>query len=153
MGQLGCGTIFISAEGQCHKIMIGHTSAYTQLESNQPEADTRLILHARDALQSTTSDVYIYSPSADTDIIVLAVSLLHDESHRVYIADGSGKGLKTFKLSDVTIDDEELRRKHGVTVEEEELSSNWPVCLYWQRLCKQFLSCWEENGLHKDYIR
>ena len=59
--------------------MIGHTSAYTQLESNQPEADTRLILHARDALQSTTSDVYIYSPSADTDIIVLAVSLLHDE--------------------------------------------------------------------------
>ena len=121
MRQLGCGTIFISAEGQCHKIMIGHTSAYTQLESNQPEADTRSILHAEDALQLTTSDVYIYSPSADTDIIVLAVSLLHDESHRVYIADGSGKGLKTFKLSDVTIDDEELRRKHGVTVEEEEL--------------------------------
>ena len=44
--------------------------------------------------------------------------MLHDASHRVYIADGSGK---TFKLSDVTIDEEELRRKHGVTVEEEEL--------------------------------
>ena len=39
----------------------------------------------------------------------------------MYIADGSGKGLKTYKLSDVNIDDEELRRKHGVTIEEEEL--------------------------------
>ena len=104
--QLGCGTIYISTEGHCYKITAGQTSSEAQLKSNQPEADTRLILHARHALASTKSDVYIYSPSADTDVMVLCVSLLSDESHRVHIADGSGKRLKVYKLSDIEVDDD-----------------------------------------------
>ena len=48
--QLGCTTIYISAEGRCHKLTEKETTDYPQLESNQPEADTRLILHVRDAL-------------------------------------------------------------------------------------------------------
>ena len=104
--QLGCTTIYISAEGRCHKFTEKETTDYPQLESNQPEADTRLILHARDALQTTDSEVYIYSPSADTDVVVLCVALLHDEKTRVHIIDGSGKRSRVYKLSDITVDEE-----------------------------------------------
>ena len=39
-------------------------------------------------------------------MIVLCVSLLSDESDRVHIADGSGKNMKTYKLSNIIMDDE-----------------------------------------------
>ena len=98
--QLGCRTILISAESLCHKFTETERSSYPPLESNQPEADTRLILHARDALQSTASDVSIYSPSGDTDVVVLCASLLYDEKTRVNLIDGSGsklEGLQAFR--------------------------------------------------------
>ena len=104
--QLGSTTIYISTEGHCHKFTEKETTDYPQLESNQPEADTHLVLHARDALQTTDSEVYIYSPSADTDVVVLCVALLHDEKTRVHIIDGSGKRSRVYKLSDITVDEE-----------------------------------------------
>jgi hypothetical protein len=43
----------------------------SHLESNQEEADTKLLLHAVDATASGASKISIYSP--DTDVLVLAL--------------------------------------------------------------------------------
>ena len=54
--------INLSAEGQCRQVTIEGVTPNENLQSNQPEADTRVILHAVDALQRTDSDITIISP-------------------------------------------------------------------------------------------
>ena len=46
------------------------------VKSNQEEADSKVILHCLDALNDLEAAIIIHSPSADTDIMVLSVSLL-----------------------------------------------------------------------------
>ena len=72
---LECTEINISAEGSCTHITDKATLTNEPLVSNQPEADTRVILHAVNALESPGYDVAISSPSGDTDILVLVASL------------------------------------------------------------------------------
>ena len=52
----------------------------------------QVILHAQDAVETTAGSVVIQSPSADTNIFVIAVALL--SSARIYLIFGVGKHQK-----------------------------------------------------------
>ena len=96
--ELKCSEIFISAEGNCERVTINEEMKVPLLASNQPEADTRVILHTKHAVENTDTPVFLLSPSGDTGIVVLAISLLTNVSDRVYLIDGSGQHRKIVKL-------------------------------------------------------
>ena len=64
----------------------------------------QVILHAQHAVETTAGSVAIRSPSADTDIFVIAVDLL--ASPRVYLDFGIGKHRKGLWLEKIQISDE-----------------------------------------------
>ena len=71
--KFSCIQLFLSAEEECKLLTKESITDYNPLASNQPEADTRIILHA--SRISEHNKVVIASPSGDTDIIVIAISL------------------------------------------------------------------------------
>ena len=64
----------------------------------------QVILHPRDAVETTTGSVVIRSPAADTDIFVIAVTLL--SYPRVYLDFGVGKHRKGLWLEKIQISDD-----------------------------------------------
>ena len=99
--QLRCAVIFFSKENDTVKIGESVTS-YDQLKSNQEEADTKVILHCHHAISNSEGSVIQRSPSGDTDILVIAVGLIHS-AERVHIDYGNGKNRKGFWLNDITL--------------------------------------------------
>ena len=93
----------------CKCLVITHqsTSEDTSLSSNQEEADTKVILHCHAILvESSSSIVTLRSPSGDTDIVILAMTLLHEFNDRVILDDGSGKNRKLISLKEISIEEE-----------------------------------------------
>ena len=77
-----------------------------ELRSNQEETDTKVILHCLNALHEDTSmSVMLRSHSGDTDITVLAVSLLYEHKDRVYLDYGTGKNRKGLWLNHIRMSD------------------------------------------------
>ena len=74
---LGCEKLVLSGEEACTKFTSSTTTIYEALLSNQPEADTRIILHAKEMVR-IGKDVTLISPSGDTDIVVLALGVLNE---------------------------------------------------------------------------
>ena len=74
-----------------------------QLKNDQEEADPKVVLHCQHALQSTSADIVVRSPSGDTDIVVLMVSLIRDQMQKVFIDNGSGKNRTVIKIADIDI--------------------------------------------------
>ena len=86
----------------------------SQLVSTQEEVDTKIILHCQAlALQSPSSSVIIRSHSGDTDIIILAISLLQDYKDRIIFDDGNGKNRRQVKMSDIDLDTEVINALIG----------------------------------------
>ena len=54
----------------------------SEIDTKEEEVDARLLLHENHYLQSTFSSVIIYSPSGDTDVLVLAIALLRKWTYR-----------------------------------------------------------------------
>ena len=80
-----------------------------QLTSNQEEADTKVILHCRDALNTgPASAVILRSHSGDTDITVRSVSLLYEYKERVFLDCGCGKNKKGFWLKSFEMSSSEI---------------------------------------------
>ena len=71
--------IYISKDQQTICITKQAANEVQELASNQEEADTKLILHSLHAL-ATGSSVILRSPSADTDIMVIAFSIIRTDS-------------------------------------------------------------------------
>ena len=82
--------LFLSREGycHCHLLTLSSTQDYEVLISNQEEADTRLILHAKHALDTGIDSVLIRLPSRDTDIIILALFHLFHYKENVFLDSG-----------------------------------------------------------------
>ena len=102
--------LLLSKENYYKSISLLAVKDVPELQTNQEEADTRVILHtlhiaSSDADISTT----LRSPSGDTDILVLAVSLLHQFKDRVYLDNGIGSNRRVIWLG--SIDFSEQRRK------------------------------------------
>ena len=106
---LRCYKIVISLDCKCLVITRLSTTEDALLSSNQEEADTKLILHSHHILsESPETLVTLRSSSGDTDVIVLAIALLHRFRERVVIDDGSGKNRRLIKLKDLDIQEEIL---------------------------------------------
>ena len=82
-------------------------SNITELETSHEEADTKIILHAMNLRQTQTHNVNvtIFSPSGDTDIIVLLLAFLKDHKEHILIIDGHGEDKKILKLSDIDLEE------------------------------------------------
>ena len=90
MTELKCKIVYFSQEDITYKLTNNGVSIAAELSSNQEEADTKVILHCHHALQeSPGSKVVLRSHSGDTDIFVLASSLLVPSS--IFLDYGKGK--------------------------------------------------------------
>ena len=102
---LKCDRIVIAGEESCCVITMDGLKEILELKPTQEEADTKIVLHANHYMVSTLFHVTIYSPSGDTDIIVLAVSLLKEFKERVTIIDGHGKDKKHLELDVIELEE------------------------------------------------
>ena len=86
--------MYLSSHNQCLSVSLTDVIEEHTLNSDQEEADTKVVLHCLHALQSSDSnDIIVRSPSGDTDIIVLLISLITENTERVFIDSGCGKNL------------------------------------------------------------
>ena len=102
---LECNTIIMSGDEYCEKVTNDNVLNVENLVSNQEEADTKVVLHAMDALQHE-GNVCIRSPSGDTDILVIAVGLLAGNS-RVLVDSGNGDGRTKVWLDSIILTPEQ----------------------------------------------
>ena len=96
--------IMFSMDKVCKRITRTSVSLVEALCSNQEEADTKLLLHAKHMLDSDDRKlVLVRSPSGDVDIQVLYISTFLEESEqkRIYIDFGNGKSRKILHLDSV----------------------------------------------------
>ena len=100
--RLKCDEILFSRDQICtriRKFSVGPADCHS---SNQEEADTKLLLHAREFLEnSTDAVVLVRSPSGDIDINVLFINMFQAESEIICIDFGTVKSRKIFKLSSI----------------------------------------------------
>ena len=104
--------IFLSRFNYSCSVSLSDVSPVPFLATPQEEADTRIIRHCVYALAQNPVNVIIRSPSADTDIVVLALYLLQ-EREKIFIENGNGKNRKVFQLSQVGLDEMELNSLIG----------------------------------------
>ena len=107
MKLLKCERIIYSMDSCCFLIDENGTQEIDSLKSNQEEADTKVILHCLDALNTPESTVVLRSPSADTDIMVLAITIIRQFCERLFFDYGSGKNRKAVRLSDINMQNKE----------------------------------------------
>ena len=94
---LGCTEIYFSRDNECKRITHEGVTLENDLCSNQEEADTKVILHSKHAFdRSPEKTVIVRSPSGDTDIIVLMISMFIEHPEYFFIDSGSGKNRKGF---------------------------------------------------------
>ena len=75
------------------------------LSGNHEEVDAKIILHCETVPHRNHGEnVCLWSPSGDTDIVVLPVELLQEFNDRVFIVNGSGSNTEHYKLSYFEID-------------------------------------------------
>ena len=82
---LKCKEIYLSKEDGCFLFNENGFHSATRLKSNQEEADSKVILHFLDTLKESEATVVLRSSSGDTDIVVLAVSLISSSQDQVFI--------------------------------------------------------------------
>ena len=91
----------MSGDEYCRKVTQENVTNVESLVSNQEEADTKVVLHALDALKND-GNFCIRSPSGDTDILVIAIALLNQNS-RVFVDTGNGDNRKKVWLDSITL--------------------------------------------------
>ena len=102
--------LILSTKGSCKVLTHSNTETITDLVVEFEEADSRVIAHTQHALNTNTQlTVKIRSPSADTDISILAVSLLLEGKERVYLENGNESNKKILWLGSIEMSD--MKRK------------------------------------------
>lgn len=99
---LKTNSIILSGDNICHEVRLNGCFRIDYLCSDQEEADTKVVLHALDALSANTGNVAIRSPSGDTDIFVIALGIVNERS-RLKFDYGSGTNRKAIWLDEVEI--------------------------------------------------
>ena len=93
----------------CKRITRTSVNLVEALCRNQEEADTKLLLHPKHALDNNDRKlVLVRSPSGDVDIQVLFVSTFFEESEqkRIYTDSGSGKSRMGLHLDSVDMNND-----------------------------------------------
>ena len=99
---LQCSVIFFSKEDITLKIEASQVTTAADLTSNQEEADTKVILHCHHSITNTEDPIILRSPSGDTDIMVIAASLI-DTPSRIFVDYSNGKTRKGVWLHQIYI--------------------------------------------------
>jgi hypothetical protein len=100
MSILKTNLIMLSGENICHEVRPDGCLRKDSLCSDQEEADTKVVLHALDALSDDDGNVVIRSPSGDTDIFVIALGTVDDKS-RIKFDYGNGTNRKALWLDEI----------------------------------------------------
>ena len=107
------------------------------MSSDHEEADIKIILHCENVLHRNHGEsVCLWSPSGDTDIVVLAVGLLQEFNDRVFIVHGSGSNAEHYNLSNFEIDMESASALLGLLA----FTSNDYVSLFFRKGKEK---CWK----------
>ena len=76
----------------------------SSLTFSQEEADTKVVLHMKVSLEEQNDTITIRSPSGDSEIVILVISLLWKFKERVILGDRHGKNSKKFRISKAGIE-------------------------------------------------
>ena len=82
--------VVLSGDNNCCLVQLGNVEERYHLTSNQEEADTKVLLNSLGVLNNTDMFVYLRSRSGDTNILVLALSIIRDHKERVFYDYGNG---------------------------------------------------------------
>ena len=82
--------VVLSGDNNCCLVQLGTVEERYHLTSNQEEADTKVLLNSLGVLNNTDMFVYLRSRSGDTNILVLALSIIRDHKERVFYDYGNG---------------------------------------------------------------
>ena len=104
--------LYMSKEDWCVLVTAEETRLIEELASSHEEADFRLMVHASHSLLSGLRTI-IRSPSGDTDILIMAISLFATEKTMLLIDSGTGTNQKIFHLKDISIDEDERKALIG----------------------------------------
>lgn len=111
--KLNCQKIFFSMDGICLEIQPTSVDIRQKLCSNQEEADTKLLLHAKHAFDEDKVDrVVVRSPSGDVDINVLFLAMFNINTD-IWIDFGNGKSRKRIQLNSIDMSEERKRALIG----------------------------------------
>ena len=89
-------TMYVTLQSECWKLQRASVELVPELKSNQEEADTCMLLHARQAMMS--GPVVIHSD--DTDILILLLSHSHS-LHQCYIKKGKSSKTRIMKVDHI----------------------------------------------------
>ena len=96
-------SLCLSTGGYCQQLQISDVTSIDNLMSKHEEADFRLMVHAKHAIDSN-SPVIIRWLSADTNTFVMALKSFY--STNLILDSGTGAGRKTIRMSDVEIEED-----------------------------------------------
>ena len=104
LSKLQCDMFYFSMDGVCYALTADGVRIYQELSSNQEEADTKMILHCEHALKSSdVGSVVLRSHSGDTDINIVAASLITNDASRVFVDYNTGDNRKVLCLGDLAL--------------------------------------------------
>ena len=109
---LKCGYITLSGDGYCEAVTPTGCEVCDNLQSNQEEADTKVVLHPLKVLSMSSENVCIRSTSGDTDIFVIALGLIEEKS-RVKFDYGNGENQKEIWLNEINLPADQLQALIG----------------------------------------
>ena len=95
-------SLYLSTEGYCQQLPISDVTSIDNLMSKHEEADFRLMVHAKHAIDSNIP-VIIRWLSADTNTFVMALTSFY--STNLILDSGTGAGRKIIRVSDVEIEE------------------------------------------------
>ena len=105
LATLLCTTIYFSLDMVCYKITSQSVTEVPQLSSNQEEADTKLLLHTKHAIDENLGhNVIVCSPSGDVDINILFLAIFQEQAEHIWIDYGRGEHRKVLHLASVDMD-------------------------------------------------
>ena len=100
--------VFFSTYNECLHVTKDDVLVIPELCSNQEEADTKVILHAKHAIEANEKGmIIICSHSGDTDIAVIALSHFIQNADRVILDSNTGKQRKAFRLDQIDMTKEQ----------------------------------------------
>ena len=95
---IGNKKLYIAFDEECIRIDGGRAESVPQLQSNQEEADTRMLLHAKH-LSETYARVVIHTP--DTDVLLIAISVSSDIPASLFILTGTKTNVRIISIDKV----------------------------------------------------
>ena len=130
----------------CYRITADSISEVEDLSSNQEEADTKLLLHAKHALnENPEQNIIVRSPSGDVDINILFIAIFQENTDNIWLDYGTGEQRKVLPLSKIVMDNEKKYALIGFHA----LTGNDYVSSFFRRGKEM---CWTLLEKHKKFV-